>query len=148
MPYKSLSALKTLCEASDWSISNLAANKLLYLANMFHLSESPESEPLVTESFEAWDYGPVLPSVYHSAKVFGNKPIRNIYRGRQMVPDDTLAADLLRQAAEFGRKKTPSQLVAITHWPDGAWARHYVPGARGITIPTLSIAEEAAKRAN
>lgn len=146
MPYNSLSALKTLCDASGWTTSNLSANKLLYLANMFHMSEDPNNRPLVDESFEAWDYGPVLPSVYHSAKVFGNKPIRNIYRSKPFVPQDTLARNLLQQAADFGKNKTPSQLVAITHWNQGAWAQHYSPGARGISIPNESILQEAAAR--
>jgi hypothetical protein len=38
--------------------------------------------------------------------------------------------------------KMPSELVALTHWQGGAWAKHYVPGIRGIVIPDRDIIAE------
>lgn len=147
MAYNSLSALKTLCEHSGWTISNLQANKLLYLAHMFHMEETPDSDPLVRETFQAWDYGPVLPSVYHSAKVFGDSPIRNIYKNRVGIPENTLAYRLLSDAANFNQDVSPGQLVAITHWKNGAWAKNYIAGARGRNISNEDIIEEINARA-
>lgn len=146
MPYNSLSALRTLCKASDWTISNLQAQKLLYIAHMIHLSEG-SSGGLVNESFQAWDYGPVLPSVYHSAKAFGDKPIKDIYMSHPLIPAATRAQEILQEAAKFNAGKRPAQLVAITHWDKGAWAKHYVPGARQQIIPNEDIIEEARERA-
>jgi len=145
--YNSLSALKTLCNHSNWTISNLQANKLLYIAHMLHIAKSPNNEPLVQEAFEAWDYGPVLPSVYHSAKAFGDKPIRNIYQNQITVVPNTLAYELLKEAAEFNVGKPASKLVAITHWEGGAWAKNYIAGARGQLISNADILEEVKARA-
>lgn len=39
-----------------------------------------------------------------------------------------------------------SKLIAITHWEEGAWARNYIPGSRGIVIPQEDIIAEYEKR--
>jgi hypothetical protein len=39
-------------------------------------------------------------------------------------------------------KKTPGQLVAMTHRPDGAWAQYYRPNVPGIRIPDDAIRAE------
>ena len=147
MAYNSLSALKTLCEHSGWTISNLRANKLLYIAHMLHLANSKGNKPLLNEAFEAWDYGPVLPSVYHSAKAFGDKPIRNIYKSKIGISAGSLADKLLKETAEFNVGKKPAKLVAITHWSNGAWAKNYVAGVRGRLITDADILKEIKDRA-
>lgn len=47
-------------------ISNLKLQKLLYYAQGVHLAV--HNEPLFPEAIEAWDHGPVVPSVYHVYK--------------------------------------------------------------------------------
>ena len=49
--------------------------KLLYLAHGFWLVDA--DAPLVNEMFEAWKFGPVLPSLYHECKGFGRGAITN-----------------------------------------------------------------------
>ena len=58
-----LTVAKRLGEQSDWSLSNLAMQKLSYIAHMVHLA-SFDGEPLVFGNFEAWDLGPVHPQLY------------------------------------------------------------------------------------
>ena len=147
MSHNSLVVLKTLCELSNWSISNLQSHKLLYLSHM--LLVGGEGIPLVEENFEAWDYGPVLPSVYHSAKAFGNKSIRNIYKSHNALNDENSPREMyvIRDLVEFNKKKKPFELVSITHWEGGAWAKNYTPGMRGNIIPNADILEEYKVRA-
>ncbi|MCL6584270.1 MAG: DUF4065 domain-containing protein [bacterium] len=47
--------------------------KLIYFAHGWHLAIT--GKPLIDEQVEAWQYGPVIPSVYHEFKGFGNQPI-------------------------------------------------------------------------
>ena len=143
--HDSLSALRTMCEFSGWKLSNLKANKLLYIAQMVHMSKN-HGRPLVSEQFEAWDLGPVLPSVYHSAKIFGKKNIRDIYHNKRPI-EEVGISDILKDAAAFGLKKKASTLVAITHWEHGAWAKNYVAGAKGQLISNDDIIEEIETRA-
>ena len=141
---QTMDAAKYLCERSSWTLTHLALQKILYIAHMFHLGRV--DQPLIDGRFEAWDLGPVVPSVYHAMKVFGNQPIYDVF-GSPIHLADGPEKDTLTEAAEALSKKTPAQLVSITHWEQGAWAEHYVPGARGIAIPNESIKREYRERA-
>jgi uncharacterized phage-associated protein len=139
-----LSAAKHICELRDWTATNLEINKILYIAQMLHLGRTNGASPLLSESFEAWDYGPVLPTVYHRAKAFGSAPVRNVFYGCADVT--RTEADTLKEVSDSLKGKTPGELVAITHWDSGAWAKHYRPGARGSVIPNADILEEYRRR--
>lgn len=138
MAISATKALRRICELNDWGITNLEAQKLLYFAQMFALGE--KGEPLVSGTFEAWDLGPVLPDAYHKAKMFGAKPIKPfIFKSRGPIPE--WEGTFARTLNIFG-KMTGGQLVAESHWEDGAWATHYRPGAKGVEIPNGEIAKE------
>ena len=133
------SAAKRLCELNDWSISNLDLQKLLYLAHMVRLGRTGES--LIDGGFEAWNYGPVQPSLYHRAKVFGSDPVGNVFHtAGPVVPGQDL--DAIQEISEQLKGAAPGKLVAITHWEQGAWAKHYHPSYRGMPIPNEDIQQE------
>jgi uncharacterized phage-associated protein len=145
MALSSSMALRQLCEFKDWSITNLEAQKLLYFAHMIALGESDGRTPLVSESFQAWDYGPVLPSAYRQVKIFGDKPIKPFLFSHR-TPLRTEFDDVLRKTvAEFGHLSS-SRLVAESHWPKGAWAEYYRVGTRGREIPNDAILTEYRRR--
>lgn len=54
-------------------ISNLKLQKLLYYMQGFHLAVF--NEPLFEEDLYAWQYGPVVPEIYHRFKGFNNSGI-------------------------------------------------------------------------
>lgn len=51
------------------SVNNLKLQKLLYYAQAWHLALY--DRPLFPEKFQAWIYGPAIPSVYSRFKEFG-----------------------------------------------------------------------------
>lgn len=63
---------KTDIEHGD-SISNLKLQKMLYYMQGFHLAYF--NTPLFEEDVVAWQYGPVIPSVYSAFKDFGKGEI-------------------------------------------------------------------------
>lgn len=134
-----LVAAKRLAERSGWSLSNLELQKILYLAHMFHLGRT--GEPLVAGNFQAWEYGPVHPELYHHAKIFGSSPVENVFHSVPTLPEGPEAA-IIDEALRGLQSARPGQLVAATHRKDGAWDKNYVPGARGIVIPNHHILEE------
>lgn len=138
MAITAAAALRRLCELKHWSITNLEAQKLLYFGQMIALGRS--NEPLVEERFQAWDLGPVLPAAYHKAKIFGNKPIKS-YIFQSRGPIARWESVFKETLDEFG-DLTGAQLVAETHWDDGAWAEYYRPGAKGVEIPNDAIRKE------
>jgi uncharacterized phage-associated protein len=133
-------AAKYLCKKSGWSLTNLELQKIIYIAHMFHLGE--QSMPLIKEHFEAWDYGPVQPDLYHHIKVYGASPIKSLFHLGRDIPKDGSEARILDKVFSQLFNKSPSWLVAVTHWEDGAWAKHYGSGAFSEIIPDTDIQQE------
>ncbi|MCK4089659.1 DUF4065 domain-containing protein [Acinetobacter radioresistens] len=50
-------------------VTNLKLQKLLYFVYGYHLAE--RDQKLFNDSIEKWQYGPVVPSVYHAFKDYG-----------------------------------------------------------------------------
>ncbi|MFC0184306.1 Panacea domain-containing protein [Pseudarcicella hirudinis] len=54
-------------------VSPMKLQKIVYFAQGVHLARY--QKPLIDEAVEAWTYGPVIPSLYHTFKHLGNSPI-------------------------------------------------------------------------
>jgi uncharacterized phage-associated protein len=59
-------------DAGD-SLTNLKLQKLVYYAQGFHLAI--HGSPLFSERILAWEYGPVVPALYHALKEHGSNPV-------------------------------------------------------------------------
>ena len=138
-----LQAAKYLVGRSGWKQSNLEIQKILYITHMYHLGGYGTS--LVYGDFEAWDLGPVHPDLYHALKQFGAGPVTDIRYSTGFIPEGT-EKELLEQAVGCLSHKTGGELISMTHWPEGAWAKNYIPGRRNIVIPRADIIEEYGKR--
>jgi uncharacterized phage-associated protein len=135
-----LSAAKRLARISGWTLSNLELQKILYLSHMFYLGRTG-GKPLVPGHFEAWDYGPVHPELYHRAKIFGSDHVENIFHANPEPMDGPERAILDEAYAEIG-SLGPGRLVSATHKPGGAWDINYKPGVRHCVIPNADILRE------
>jgi uncharacterized phage-associated protein len=58
-----------LARASGESITPMKLQKLVYYAHGWYAGQM--GKPLINEAVEAWQYGPVIPSLYHEFKQFG-----------------------------------------------------------------------------
>ena len=134
----------TLCENSGWKLSNLSVQRLVYLAQMIHLGEG--QRPFFPEQFEAWDYGPIIPSLYHELKMFGSDPVEAYAPLGRMNPETETQNFIMDYLDDLGSKKRPGQLVALTHWKNGAWAKNYKKDTKGLVIPTSDIRQEYLNR--
>lgn len=137
-------AAKYLCSVSGWKLSNLELQKISYIAQMLFMG-AHDGARLIETDYEAWDYGPVSPELYHKVKSFGANPVPDIFLWAKPVEDEEYKV-ALRDVCKHLMKRRAGELVAITHWQDGAWAKHYVPGARNIVIPDEDILDEYRKR--
>ena len=138
-----LTAAATLAEISGWSVTNLQLQKLLYMAQMFHIG-AQGGAPIFDEDFEAWKLGPVQPTVYRRARMYGGTPIENLF------VQDRLPAGTGREALEVTYRDLGSlpawKLVQMTHWSDGAWAKNYDGHDAGSTISKSDILAEYRER--
>lgn len=132
--------------ASDLTLMKLV--KLVYLSHGWHLGVY--GVPLLDENAEAWQYGPVVPSVYHAAKHFGKRPITTLlpveFGSSQRSVDDfpQIQGFLDLMWDEYGQY-SGLQLSALTHregtpW-DITWNKLGGKHSRAVQIPDNLIAE-------
>lgn len=138
-------AAKYVCTARAWGLSNLHLQKLLYLSQVEYAAAN-NGDPLLDSGFQAWDYGPVIPALYRRLMMFGADPVDDVFYSALRLRDQSASkAALDKMLAEFG-DAAPGELIELTHGDNGAWARNYEPGLRGIRIPQRDIALEARNR--
>lgn len=101
-----------------------------------------EGEPLIDSWFEAWDYGPVCPPLYHKLKIYGGDSVGNIFHQYAEPKENSPEESGLEQAYENFGGLSGGRLVALTHQEGGAWAKHYSQGARGAIISDADIIKE------
>lgn len=111
------------------NITNLALQKLLYFAHGIHLTKT--KRPLVSGYFEAWQYGPVHPSVYRAFKPAGAEPITNRAVGKDPLtgmtrdlpmPSDMEVIDLISDVMRSYGHLPPGRLVDLSHAKDSPWS--------------------------
>ena len=135
-----MSVAKAVCEACDWSLSNLKLQKMMYILQIVYMGNH-EGKRLFNATFEAWDYGPVIPELYHKLKMFGAKPVQDVFWSAEECKDSDKLAFIKRNAPVLCQL-TGGQLVALTHQKDTAWYKYYSPGAKGVQIPDPAMLDE------
>lgn len=100
-------------------ITNLKLQKLCYYAQGFHLALF--GRPLFEERIEAWEHGPVVPTLYHSYKIHGwaGIPIPEHLDTGALSPEER---GLLDEVAEVYGQYSAWKLRDMTHaeppWKD------------------------------
>lgn len=121
-----------LINESNHLVTNLKLNKLLYYVYGVNLVFNDGER--ISESPQAWKYGPVFPTVYHEFKRFGAGSITEGKSGIEDIgnPMVKLAADKVFEHY-FGMEGY--QLVSLTHKPGSPWAQTYKRFKKDVTIP-------------
>lgn len=132
---------KRICEQCGWDVSNLRLQKLIYIAQMIHVGRY--KEPLIEKDFQAWMYGPVIPSLYHKLKGYGSDPVGD--RFYETTPLTAQEEDTINFVCDRLKGATGSRLVAITHRDGGAWFNNYQSGIYDKIIPLEDIEKEYEK---
>ncbi|HLK12366.1 MAG TPA: type II toxin-antitoxin system antitoxin SocA domain-containing protein [Candidatus Binatia bacterium] len=149
MPYSAKAIANWFLKRDE--LSPMKLQKLVYFAHGWKLGL--RGTPLINEEIEAWDYGPVVPDLYHEFKQFGSAPITafatrwKLDDGKPrlvqpLVPPDAVDTQaLLRRIWKVYGHKTGGQLSAITHLPDSPWSQiRRECNTRGAVIPNERIA--------
>lgn len=137
----SVDVAAVFAELSSGKLSHLALQKYVYLAHMFYAGEN-DGEYLVDDApFQAWDYGPVSPTLYRQLRGFGSSPVPRVmlHGARPLAKEGAEAVDDIWGALSDA---SPARLVEITHVSYGAWAQAYRPGVKGIQIGQREILNE------
>lgn len=141
-------------------LTQMQLHKLVYYAHGWHLGY--KKRPLLDETLEAWQYGPVVPSLYREFADFGASPITRTAREFDWLtmtstapaidPSDASVRGLLERVWSVYGSYTAAQLSALTHAEESPWSvtRRSNPGVRhaGITNNVIQAHFEERIRRN
>jgi uncharacterized phage-associated protein len=145
-------AILEIASQDGIKLSNLALNKIAYFAHAWFLAIY--SKPLIDSAFEAWQYGPVHPQLYHQLKRFGDRPITakltriDLDTGQDTPVQITLDDEELEHIAKITRfygVRSASWLVEATHEPGAPWDQVWSAAER-TPCPGMIISDELTER--
>lgn len=140
-----------LAKREGQPISNMKLQKLLFFAHGHNLGL--RGTRLVDEVPEAWDYGPVFPSIYHTFKAYGSQPITSpgmcIVWSADSVPiqvppppiSDPTDIQMIEAVWSSYKNYTPIQLSNMSHVADGPWAKARKLGYKNADICDETVQE-------
>lgn len=106
-------------------LTPMKLQKLIYFAHGWHYGLF--NEPLITESFQTWDYGPVVPSLYHTLKRYADQrvtdKIEDAFGDEFKSPNHQGTLLLLDQIWEIYGHVDGLRLSNMTHEPNSPWDR-------------------------
>lgn len=132
------------------SISPMKLQKLVYYAHGWYLGYT--KQPLINEAIEAWQYGPVIPSLYHEFKQFGSVGIKSKatefdsssfdFVEVQPPQEESIKKFLSNVWNSYG-KYTGTKLSEMTHAEGSPWEHTWKAacGMKGADIP-LNLIEQ------
>ena len=127
-----------IAERKGRRLTQMQVQKLVYFAHGWHLALT--GEPLINERVLAWDYGPVVRSLWRAFKEYGSNPIQKMARvpdwegdlvnwitptvedGEQPETNAYTAALIRRVWEQYGSLKA-YELSELTHVEGGPWSR-------------------------
>jgi uncharacterized phage-associated protein len=153
MPYSTKAVANEFLELAEQegkSLTPMQLQKLVYFAYGWYLAITDEY--LIDERVEAWQWGPVAPSLYGELKRYGSSFITDKLRevtfrdGKalfvparihdELSPEkEAYARQLIRRVWEVYGKYSGSQLSNMTHAPDSPWSLTPNKDIRGTDIP-------------
>ncbi len=122
------------CNDQGKGISNLKLQKILYFIQAEFLVRT--GKPIFNDSIEAWDFGPVVPSVYRKYRIYGGANIP-YYDGDVDFSFNSNDRDIMDDIINSCADLSASQLVEMTHKQD-PWRDAY-SDYRGKIISNESI---------
>lgn len=121
-------------------VTQMKLQKMVYFAHGYHLAKY--GKPLINEDFEAWKFGPVVPAIYESYKLYGSDYIidpglvRN--SAKPLVLSES-AADAINYTWAVTKNLTASQLSNWSHLENSPWAAVYDPTNNSTVIQNETI---------
>lgn len=117
--------LLNLAYKENIPITPMKLQKLLYFVYREYLKRT--HEPLFSERFEAWKYGPVISSVYDEFSHYKDRPIKEFYKdcnGNSYKLNETknrMFGEALLSVWDKYKRYNGIELSKITHRNGSAW---------------------------
>ncbi|MCY4595573.1 MAG: DUF4065 domain-containing protein [Bryobacterales bacterium] len=138
-------------------VTQMKLHKLVYFSHGWYLAFT--GDPLINEMVEAWEYGPVVPTLYHEFKEFGSREIKRLatdwdpiteeyYDAPKIPSKDVLTIRLLKNMFTLYGGMSAIEMSALTHTKDSPWdlTRKENEGIRFVDIPNDRIRDYFASK--
>ncbi len=148
-----------LSKSTRVKISHLKLQKLVFFSHCWYLAL--KDDPLVEDEYaEAWEYGPVFPTIYHHFKHLGPLPIENFAVDKTIdknfneqitmpvLPEDNYVFKVLNRIWEVYGDKSGGVLSELSHAEGSPWSetRRITKNKRNANISNEVIKEIYKKR--
>ena len=133
MSYFAVSVANSIIKlAKARNITNLTPmklQKLMYFAQFWYVKKF--NKFLINDWFSRWEFGPVIPSIYHQLKYYGSNPVNNyiwllsanneaiVY----MIDNNPNTWNFLNEVLDTYGHLDGTSLSAITQRDNSAWSR-------------------------
>jgi uncharacterized phage-associated protein len=132
--------------ASGTPVTQMQLQKMVFFAQGLHLAL--HDDPLCSEPFFAWKFGPVVPSIYQLYKKWGSSPIVEKPVQEHTVhpnaPETPVLSSTEREAIDYTWEITKNlDGITLSNWSHAAnspWAQAYANGEN--TIISNAIIKE------
>ena len=108
---------------SGYEVTPMKLIKLVYISHGYYLALTGLA--LIPEQVEAWQYGPVVKTVYQETKVFGKNQITSLFFDSETLsyplPTDKIITDFLDRIWVAYGKLNGLQLSGLTHQDNTPW---------------------------
>lgn len=124
-------------------VTQMKLQKMVYMAHGYHLAIY--NEPLIKEEFQAWKFGPVVPSIYQDYKLYGSDRIIDIglisstYNVADLHQLDNKAVEAIDYTWQATKGLSATDLSSWSHRKEGPWYKVYKPGEMDLSIDNDSI---------
>ena len=126
-----------LAKDSNVSLSNMQLQKLVYIA--FGYYAAILNEPLFEDEIQAWNYGPVIPNLYHLLKKYGAGEVTDFVDASTTITADDPASKIIEGVWNTYIKYDGIQLSKLTHEEGTPWSNVWNKDQRNATIPLAVI---------
>jgi uncharacterized phage-associated protein len=131
----------------DWGdedrvqISPMKLQKLIFFLHADFLVK--HGRPLIKQEFEAWDHGPVIPTLYNEFKKFKGNPIRTRAQAFDPITASSSTAEyrlqsddirLVRELYDFYKRLSAFELSRRSHDFEGVWRQARSLFANGLNM--------------
>lgn len=122
------------CQDDNHPISNLQLQKILFFIQKDFIIN--HGEPLFDDDFEAWRFGPVIPSVYNRYCIFG---AATIICTEVATTLSNQVKSIIDPIIKYRSSQDPWEMVRESHNAGGAWDSVYLDGKGNKKVIDKSI---------
>lgn len=126
-------AFLKLAENEGVSLTNMQLQKLVYISFGFYVAVF--NERMFDDEIQAWNFGPVIPNLYHALKKFGAGEVTSLIDIEGNIEDNSPEMKIIETVWGSYKNFDTIQLSNLTHQDGTPWSAVWEQSKREAKIP-------------